>query len=36
MAEYLLHKKGWRRVEKFEVNRVLPPGVPTPVPALAR
>lgn len=36
MAEFWLHKNGWRRVEKFEVERVLPPGVPTPVPALAR
>lgn len=33
MSEFLLHKKGWRYSEKFDVSPVVGP---TPVPALAK
>ncbi|MBI3786090.1 MAG: glycosyltransferase family 2 protein [Deltaproteobacteria bacterium] len=34
MAEYWLHKRGWRYTEKFNVTPVI--SQPTPVPALVR
>jgi glycosyltransferase involved in cell wall biosynthesis len=36
MAEFSLHKRGWRRVEKFEVDPVRPVPGSLPLPAVAR